>query len=394
MMHNRLKRMFSILTALIPLSLGGCAGLEKSASKVPERPFVFHLAVNDIVDLHTGEKLSFDALMEELAKVRVIYVGEVHSREADHEVQRRIVEWLWRRGRRIGVGLEMLPRSTQENLDRWVRGDLDEAAFLKAVDWEGNWGFPFSLYRPLFGFAREKSIPMRALNAPPAVVRQVSRHGLASLSDEQRREIARHFDVNDAAHRAYIEQQYHAHTPGNIRDAKTFYEAQVVWEETMAESLALWLVQEPLDHVVVLAGKGHVNQRFGIPERVRRRVAHDYAVVLPTAMNEEPEHLTAEAGDFLIVTAEAKPFPGHGRRLGVRLESAAIGAGLRVVEVVPGSRAEQAGFQPGDRIVAVDGEDVRDWQALHQRVQRPASTMVFTLEREGRRIEAVVRFEP
>lgn len=394
MMHNRLKRMFSILAAVVPLFLWGCAGLEKGPSKTPATPSVFQPAVNDIVDLRTGAKLSFDALMEELAKVRVIYVGEVHSREADHEVQRRIVEGLWRRGRNIGVGLEMLPRSTQEDVDRWVRGDLDEAAFLKAVDWERHWGFPFSLYRPLFILAREKSIPMRALNAPPAVVRQVSRQGLASLSDAQRLDIARHFDLGDAAHRAYIEQEYRAHASGSIRDAQSFYEAQVVWEETMAESLAVWLVEEPLDHVVVLAGKGHVHQRFGIPERVRRRVEHRYAVVLPTALTEEPERLTAQAGDFLIVTAEEKPFPGHGRRLGVRLDSAAAEAGLRVVEVVPGSRAERAGFRPGDRIVAVNGEPVSDVHALHQRVQGLASTMVFTLEREGRRIEAVVRFEP
>lgn len=351
-------------------------------------------APGDIVNLHTGRKLTFDELLSELEKVRVIYVGEVHAREADHEVQQRIVEGLWRRGKKIGVGLEMLPRFTQRDLDRWVRGELEEAAFVEAVRWEENWGFPFALYRPLFVFAREQRIPLRALNAPPAVVRKVSRQGLASLSDDERRDIARHFFMDDAAHRAYIEEEYKAHVPGGIRDLESFYEAQLVWDETMAESLAVWLVQEPLDHVVVFAGKGHVSQRFGIPERVRRRVEHRYAVVVPTAVNEGPERLTTAVGDFLVVTPEEKPFPGHGRRLGVRLERSPDGTGVRVVDVVPGSRAERAGFRPGDRIVAVDGKPIVDLDTLHRVVQQPVPELVFTLERDGRTVTATVRFEP
>ncbi|ROQ92044.1 putative iron-regulated protein [Desulfosoma caldarium] len=354
----------------------------------------FKPAVNDIVDLHTGRKLDFNELLSELEKARVIYVGEVHSRQADHEVQRRIVEGLWRRGKKIGVGLEMLPRGTQREVDRWVQGELEETAFLEAVHWNEYWGFPFALYRPLFVFAREQRIPLRALNAPPAVVRKVSRQGLASLSDDERQDIARHFFTEDAAHRAFIEEEYKAHVPGGIRDLESFYEAQLVWDETMAESLAVWLVQNPLDHVVVLAGKGHVNQRFGIPERVRRRVEHRYAVVVPEAVNEGPERLTPAVGDFLVVTPEEKPFPGHGLRLGVRLERNTDGAGVRVLDVVPGSRAEQAGFRPGDRIVAVDGQPVSELNMLHQMVQQRVPELVFTLERDGRTVTATVRFEP
>lgn len=374
------------------MMLCGCAALEKPESASSARSSRPSLRPGDIFDLHTGERLSFEELMRALEAVRVVYVGEVHARAADHEVQRRIVEGLWQRGGKIGIGLEMIPRTAQSALDRWVCGTLDEKAFLEEAAWEANWGFPFSGYRPVFVFARENNLPMRALNAPPSVVRKVSRHGLDSLGDEDRRHIARHFFMDDTAHRAYIQQEFNAHVSGGIKDFEAFYQAQLVWEETMAESLALWMVEEPLNHVVVLAGKGHVNQRFGIPERVRRRLEHRYAVVVPAAADEAPEEVTAYVGDYLVVTDAEKPAPGHGKRLGVLLKKNPEGKGLRVLEVVPNSRADKAGFLPGDVILAADGEPVDDLAALHRRFQGEENSMAFTVERGGSVVEIRVDF--
>ena len=295
-----MRTVFAISFALLVLS--GCAAVEERRYPGPVQVSPPAMSPGTIVDLKTGKRLTFDELIHALEKVRVVYVGEVHARAADHEVQRRVISGLWERGRNVGVGLEMLPRSVQDPLDRWVRGTIEETAFLEALDWGNNWGIPFSAYRPVFELAREKSLPMRALNAPPAIVRKVSRNGLDALTDEERAAIARHFFMDDAAHRAYIQKEYEAHVPGGIRDFTSFYEAQLVWDETMAESVAVWLVQEPLDHVVVLAGKGHVNLRFGIPERVRRRLEHRYAIVVPVALNEAPDQITVETGDFLVVT--------------------------------------------------------------------------------------------
>lgn len=384
--------MRALLPWIILLTFSGCAALERPGPSALARYQRPSLHPGEIVDLHTGKKLSFEELIRALEGVRVVYVGEVHARAGDHEVQYRIVEGLWKHGRHIGIGLEMVPRTEQVSLDRWVNGSLDEGAFLEAVSWESNWGFPFDAYRPVFALAQEKKIPMRALNAPPAIVRKVSRHGLEALSDEERRWIAHHFFMDDAAHRAYIQEEFTAHVPGGIKDFETFYQAQLVWDETMAESLAVWLVQEPLDHVVVLAGKGHVNQRFGIPERVRRRVEHKYAVVVPAAVDETPEEVTSDVGDYLVVTAVDKPTPGHGKRLGVLLKKNPQGKGLQVVEVTSNSRAEKAGFLPGDIIVAADGEAVEDMDDLHRRFQRGENAVAFTVERGGRVVEIRVDF--
>src|SRR5664279_5766138 len=44
------------------------------------------------------------------------------------------------------LGFEMFPRRVQPVLDRWSKGELNEADFLRQVDWPQIWGFADTLY--------------------------------------------------------------------------------------------------------------------------------------------------------------------------------------------------------------------------------------------------------
>jgi len=62
-----------------------------------------------------------------------------------------------------------------------------------------------------------------------------------------------------------------------------------------------------------------------------------------------------------------------------------------VDQVVSGSPAEAAGLQPGDRIVAVDGEPIDDWIAFARYVrERPGQRVRLTVERGGEHVELTV----
>lgn len=55
--------------------------------------------------------------------------------------------------------------------------------------------------------------------------------------------------------------------------------------------------------------------------------------------------------------------------------------------VEPGSPAQQAGIQAGDRIVAIDGNKIQDWTALVKWVRaHPGATTRFTVARNGRQL--------
>ncbi len=68
----------------------------------------------------------------------------------------------------------------------------------------------------------------------------------------------------------------------------------------------------------------------------------------------------------------------------------AIGVGQRSFEdtrigvVSRGEPAWQAGLRPGDRLTAIDGEPVREWEELRGWIsERPGVTMTLTVERDG-----------
>lgn len=59
--------------------------------------------------------------------------------------------------------------------------------------------------------------------------------------------------------------------------------------------------------------------------------------------------------------------------------------------VVDGTAADEAELQPGDRIVAIDGEDVRSWRDMSQRIsEAPGRELKVQIERDGERIDRVV----
>ena len=57
-----------------------------------------------------------------------------------------------------------------------------------------------------------------------------------------------------------------------------------------------------------------------------------------------------------------------------------------VREIEPGSMAERVGIQPGDRLVAVGGERVKDWEEFSRVVteRRPGERISVTIERDGK----------
>lgn len=238
---------------------------------------------DDIVHVATGLPLGFDALMELLAGARLVYIGETHDNLAAHRVQLRILRELERRHPgRVALAMEMFRAPQQDALDRWSRGELDEAAFLAAVDWRRTWGLDFGYYRELLAFARERRMDVIALNPPRELQDAVKRQGVDALPEDLRRQLPA-LGPPDPHQRRVLEAIYRAHRPTG-GDFEAFFRVQRLWEESMAERLADYL-QGPRGAgriVVVLTGGGHVEYGFGVPKNLLRRLPLPYTIVLPT----------------------------------------------------------------------------------------------------------------
>ncbi|HMJ13528.1 MAG TPA: ChaN family lipoprotein [Polyangiaceae bacterium] len=220
-----------------------------------------------------GQMLSASELMDELAVADAICVGESHPNPHDHFAQLCVLRELSTRartnGRELGLGLEMFEQNAQELLDDYSSREINERELLDRSEWRKRWGFSFSLYRPMIEVARRQGLALLALNAPRELTRQVARHGVKGLPEQERGSLP-DMDFKNAEHRQHFHDAMRQHPHGH-GSSENMYAAQVLWDESMADAAATWLAERaPARQLVILAGRGHC-VTSGIPQRMQRR---------------------------------------------------------------------------------------------------------------------------
>jgi len=236
-----------------------------AAQESPSRPALW-------MDLLSGEPISFASVVDDLASVKVVYLGEIHSLTRHHELQRRIVTALARRGRKIVLGLEQLEKQFQGTLDRYASGEIDFDTLAREVNWTHRWG-GYTHYRPVIEAARAAGAHLLALNARNETVRAVARKGLSGLDEKERAELPEFVQLEDPPYERLLHLQLQVHASMKPSQLRSVYEAQVTRDETMAAVLSQFLrTHDDNFTAVVLCGRGHVAYGMGIPSRVRLRL--------------------------------------------------------------------------------------------------------------------------
>ncbi len=401
----------SLILVVITCFVLGCAHAPEVliAQDSPYRS-VDSLKVGTILHVPTGVELSKTQLFDLLADKRIVYVGEAHTNLAHHQVQLEILKAIEaRHPGRVSLGMEMFNRSAQSVLDRWISGELDDRSFLK--EWYSNWTAEYDYYKAILEFARNKKIPVIALNATDEQVRAISEMGLEGLSEEVRKQIP-DLDPNDPYHRQALEAAFQGHAhPGSHGkpDPKVFdrfYQTMLLWDETMAQSVVQYLTTPAGQGrvMVVMAGGFHIGYGFGIPRRIFRRQPVSYATVLPQT-DEIPEgredlkmemkqpKLPLYIADFVWKTGY-EDLEDNQVRLGIFMGQDE--KGVMVKDVSPGSSAEKAGFKAGDMIIAMGSEQIKEpfdlIYLMHQKKPGDKATLKFL--RDGKPLEVEVTFQP
>ncbi len=310
---------------------------------------------------------------------RVIFLGEQHDRYEEHLAQVEIIKWLNEHGHQIAIGLEMFQAPFQKVLDDYISGRINEIEFLKKSEYFKRWGFNWRLYKPILDYARKHHLPVVALNVRSEITDKVAKKGLEALSPEERASLPE-IDRENAAYREYLRLVYESHPENQkeIKDFETFYQAQLLWDETMAERIVSYLKEHPEQQMVVIAGRAHVAYGYGIPSRVARRGIEDYVIVLLSP----GESLAPAMADYVLFPSPEKP--PFTARLGVLIEEKK--EGLLIKKVFPGTPAERAGLKEGDLILKADGKPVSDVAELKLILYEkgPKDTVLLLIKRDGK----------
>jgi uncharacterized iron-regulated protein len=263
------------------------------------------LPTGTILDPALGTPIAFDHLIERLAAVRIVYVGEQHINPAHHAVQLRIIQALSERWQDIQVGMEMFAHTYQSRLDQWSAGRWDWPAFLKEVHWYANWKFDDTLYRDILLFVQEQRLKLAGLNIPFDLPPKIAIGGIDRLLPRDRAMLPDHIDLSNTAHRAYLKEIYDLHAFPGRGDFEDFYAAQCAWEDGMAQAIAERLGSS---RMVVLAGNGHIIHKFGIPDRAYNRTGAPFLTVYLTTASEKHDPGIA---DFIWITEPPPPKNPH-----------------------------------------------------------------------------------
>jgi uncharacterized iron-regulated protein len=352
------------------------------------------LQTGEILHLPTGLAVNFDQMMETIAASRVIYIGETHDNIEAHKVQLQIIKKLTEQFP-VSIGMEMFRRSAQEKLDQWHTGELPVKEFKNLF--HTNWGSGYRLYQPIFDFARTNQIKLIGLKSSRKVENSF-RSGDPAPDNTFYPEL----DDQDPYHRAYCMAAFGGHR-GTEKALEKPYRMLLLWEETMAQTVARFLINPKNKNtkLVVLSGGFHIQYGFGIPKRAYRRVPHVYSTIQPTIT-----HIPEELKDREMVV-EKVSIPLYAAdyawkvdykvydnvRLGVRL--AQKKEGVTIMSVTPHSNAETAGILKGDLLLSMDGKKLTRTEEVLEQLQTKNFNdhSTFHLRRDGKELNVEVVFK-
>nr|VFJ58482.1 MAG: Uncharacterized iron-regulated protein [Candidatus Kentron sp. FM]VFJ72603.1 MAG: Uncharacterized iron-regulated protein [Candidatus Kentron sp. FM]VFK11710.1 MAG: Uncharacterized iron-regulated protein [Candidatus Kentron sp. FM] len=400
-----------------------------------------------------------DAIIPRLMDKQVVFIGERHTRFADHLNQLAIIRGLYDRGKELAIGMEFFQQPFQPYLDAYsdksIAGGPDDTALLSHTEYYDRWRYDYRLYQPILHFARKRRIPLIALNISSEIVKKVSESGWDGLTGVESAEVPQSIDRSNKRYEQRLRRIFRHHPrrqhPGHGTDKRTtvptgnkrtgphpvaahgvhgksgghgarlstdraggqrrtdfqrFMDVQLLWDEGMAERAAKYLTEHPGHTLVVLAGSGHLAYGHGIPDRVRRRVPVESAIILPVhdIANDDiaddsggdtesvPDNPSGIA-DFLLVSGD-RALPPAGT-LGILLETDA--EGIRITSFTPQSPARDAGMEEGDRLVRIDLRPIETMAHVKLALwdKRPGDRVSVELHRIGgvkeMRLEVVLR---
>ena len=227
---------------------------------------------------------------------------------------------------------------------------------------------------------RGVGFPIMALNASQELTSEIGRVGINGLAKPLRDELPDSYDVNDEDYRDKLRLMFEAHEwQGQDQDAQAFerfVEVQLTWDESMAQRVAEYLKADPQRRMLVLAGKGHVAGRNGIPNRVTRRSG----IRGETIATFDPASRMFNTADYLVLANDQELPPAGLMR--VLLDTRE--QGVFVDGFTHGSPAEAAGLEKGDRITAINGMPIRHYADVKIAMidQQPGSDIEVSLMRD------------
>ena len=139
----------------------------------------------DAGDRFTGE-WPRERLLQDLAGVRVLWLGDHHKSPRLHTLHLELLEQLQRAGRPLALALEAVGTQDEDDVHELVAGtlSLDGLRTRMLERWPGSWlddgDLDAGYYRAVLAFARRNAVPVRGLEPTPRLPLHARDHAITA----------------------------------------------------------------------------------------------------------------------------------------------------------------------------------------------------------------------
>jgi len=235
-----------------------------------------------IVKTSDFTNISMLELLLNLTSADVVIIGEQHNDPVAHFIELEVIKGVARMRGTVAVSMEMFERDVQHIVDEYLRDEISEEFLIK----DGRaWDNYKNDYKPIIEFAKTNRLPVIAANAPRRYVRIVSSKGieeLNGLSPESLKSIAPlpiiFPGTNDYRNKFIelmkkpVEESATAPHGGQMSEGtlKRIFQAQVLWDATMAYSISQFYRENPAVPIVHFNGSFHSEHYMGVVGHLKR----------------------------------------------------------------------------------------------------------------------------
>lgn len=329
-----------------------------------------------------------DSIAQEIGDAKIVYATESHNNMTHHLNQLRVIKALVKAGKKVTLAMEMFQTPYQNALDDFIAGKTNTNEFLKASEYYKRWKFNYSYYKPLLDYAKEKQLKVIAINTDREFVKEVNQKGLLAIKDKSK--LPKKVDQSSKIYKENLTQIFTNHDfksyhkkdkKENLYQQDFFFQSQLIWDETMAQNIVKYTKQHPDDTVVVIVGSGHVENHYGIPQRVYADTKLPYKVIL----NDKVQALEND----IILKNDKEISIKESLKIGVYLNTEKQ---LKVIRVREDSFAKTIGLQKDDILLKFNDEELNELADLKRLLyfEDDYKDVKLTIQRDGE----IIQFEP
>lgn len=248
-----------------------------------------------------AKRTDFNKLIKAASSYDVVLFGEYHDDAIAHWLQLKLTKALSEQSP-VVLGAEMFERDTQDILNAYLSGSIEEKAFTDSV--HSLWNNYATDYRPLVEFAKANKVPFIATNIPRYLASSVYRGGfevLDTVSDNERSwlpPLPPPYDADLPGYAAMLEM-------GGGHAGPNFPKAQAIKDATMA-----WHISQSIPENGVFLhfnGTYHSNNFEGIYWYLNQYAPAKEVLTIATVRQYDLSKLEEEyhgMADFILVVDE------------------------------------------------------------------------------------------